>query len=72
MIWVLVPVYNEASGIKNFIETTFAFLQNIAEYRLVLVDDGSSDQTAAIARDAIRENDAVLRLDKNTGPGKAF
>ncbi len=72
MIWVLAPVYNEANGIIDFIETTSAFLQNITEYRLVLVDDGSSDQTAAIARDAVRENDVVLSLGKNSGPGKAF
>lgn len=72
MIWVLAPVFNEASGIKNFIETSSAFLQNIADYRLILVDDGSSDQTAAIAGDAVNVNDVVLRLDKNSGPGKAF
>jgi dolichol-phosphate mannosyltransferase len=75
-LYVLVPVYNEAPNIPTLCE---AFRQLRAEFgdryalNFVLVDDGSSDDTAGVARASARDLDLeVLRHEANRGPGAAF
>lgn len=45
-ITVVVPVYNSESTIERTIASVFA--QSISEWRMVIVDDGSTDQSSAI------------------------
>jgi len=75
-LFVLVPVYNEAPNIPTLCE---AFRQLRAEFgsryamRFMLVDDGSSDDTAAVARSSAGDLDLqVLAHERNIGPGGAF
>jgi len=75
-LYVLVPVFNEAPNIATLCE---AFRQLAAELgdrrslHFVLVDDGSSDGTAEIARrEAAGLDLEVLRHESNRGPGAAF
>lgn len=75
-LFILVPVYNEAPNIPTLCE---AFRQLRGEFgarfamRFVLVDDGSSDDTVAVARASAADLDLeVLAHKRNAGPGAAF
>jgi len=62
-IYALIPGYNEAERIRAVIEATNAFLP------VLVVDDGSSDETASIAESA---GATVLRQVPNQGKGAAL
>lgn len=63
-VWVIIPAYNEAKRIIPVIEKTKDFVSNI-----VVVDDGSSDNTAQVAKDVTPN---VLRHVVNLGKGAAL
>lgn len=67
---IIVPVYNAQSTINRTIET----LQNLDydDYEVILVNDGSTDDTEKIVRTLIAEN-TFFRLitTENNGPGLA-
>lgn len=75
-LYILVPVYNEAENLGDLIRS----FRNIDEefrdrYALhfILIDDGSSDNTGAIARQmADGINLSVLTHERNMGPGRAY
>ena len=62
----LIPAHNEADRIAATVAATRAVN---AVSRVIVIDDGSSDATAEIARQAGAE---VLRLDRNLGKGGAM
>jgi glycosyltransferase involved in cell wall biosynthesis len=62
---VIVPSYNEAGSVTKVVEEIRAFDPN---FEIVVVDDGSSDDTARVARAA---GARVLRLPFNVGIGGA-
>lgn len=65
MLWVVVPAYNEAVSIGRVIRDLFQHgFSNV-----VVVDDGSSDATARVAREA---GAIVLRHAVNCGQGAAL
>lgn len=66
MISVLIPAYNEAESIS---QTVKAVLQVPGVRQVLVVDDGSQDQTASQAADAGAE---VLSLTSNQGKGEAL
>jgi len=70
-ISVVVPVFNEASGIRAFHERTTAVLEAIpgARHELIYVDDGSRDGSLDLLRGfaATDERVRVLKLSRNFG-----
>lgn len=62
----LIPAHNEADRIAATVAATRAVN---AVSRVIVIDDGSTDATAEIARQAGAE---VLRLDRNLGKGGAM
>jgi len=70
---IIVPCYNEAERGKAFIHELANFCKtNLADYEVILIDDGSTDKTyELIARAAAtdKENIRVLRNDVNLGKG---
>lgn len=72
MISVIIPTYNRAAYIAEAIASVTA--QTWAQLELILVDDGSTDETAAIlAALAAEPQRAPLRIIRqdNAGPGAA-
>lgn len=75
-LYIAVPVLNEA---PNLLRLTAAF-RDMAErfgddytVKFLLIDDGSTDDTAEIARQLTQGLElTVLRHERNLGPGKAF
>lgn len=63
-VWIIIAAYNEGAVIGGVIQPLIA-----AGYRVVAVDDGSRDETAARARAA---GAAVLRHVVNRGQGAAL
>jgi polyisoprenyl-phosphate glycosyltransferase len=68
---VVAPCCNEADGIRQFYQQLRQMLATLpgCRYRIVLVDDGSSDATPQILEDLAREDSAVhvLTLSRNFG-----
>jgi len=49
---ILIPAYNEEATIKQVIEEIPKSFDSITEIEVIVIDDGSSDNTANIARDS--------------------
>lgn len=63
-ICVLLPAYNEAQNIQKVIQEIRAIVQDV-----VVVDDGSQDETAQLARKA---GAVVISHERNQGKGAAL
>lgn len=76
--FILIPVLNEAGNIPRLIQDLrflSSELQNKFDVHVLLIDDGSRDRTAELAKQAAVESGIqlkVLRHETNQGPGKAF
>jgi dolichyl-phosphate beta-glucosyltransferase len=67
---VVIPAYNEALRLPRTLEKVRAWLEaRGGSYELVVVDDGSRDQTSAVAQAAGGERLTVLRNEGNRGKG---
>jgi glycosyltransferase involved in cell wall biosynthesis len=73
---VIVPAYNESSHIeKNVLETVRVFSDFGLDYEIIVVDDGSPDDTylqAILAKSLHPERVRVVRYDENHGKGNAL
>lgn len=71
LISVIVPVYNEAQGIRHFHERATAALEKLEglDYELVYVDDGSKDGSFEIIKSftALDPRTLVIKLSRNFG-----
>ena len=66
---VVIPAFNEAERLPRTLDRVGAFLRGLGRaYEIVVVDDGSTDQTAERARAA---GATVQRNDRNRGKGHA-
>ena len=65
-ICTLIPAYNEEKTIKNIVKTVI----NIELIdRVIVIDDGSTDNTALVAKNAGAE---VIKMKENRGKGAAL
>ena len=64
-----IPAYNEAASIADVIASVPRQLDGVAQVDVVVVDDGSTDDTAALAKAAGAH---VIRHGQNRGVGVAF
>jgi dolichyl-phosphate beta-glucosyltransferase len=71
---VVVPCFNEEARLPAALATAVRHLEARArDYELILVDDGSCDQTLRVMREAERANPRVraVALSRNRGKGRA-
>src|SRR5262245_46059945 len=67
---VVIPAYNEAEGISSTIkQVQRAFADSLHECEIIVVDDGSKDQTAQLAYEA---GATVIHHPYNIGYGNAL
>ncbi|NJC95374.1 MAG: hypothetical protein C3F07_21560 [Anaerolineales bacterium] len=77
-LFVLIPILNEAGNIVRLLDglrNLSTELQNKWDVQVVLVDDGSRDQTSSLAQQTAKDTGlrlTVLKHETNHGPGKAF
>ncbi|HSV95040.1 MAG TPA: glycosyltransferase family 2 protein [Spirochaetia bacterium] len=72
---VFLPAYNEEANLKRTVKNVVENLQkNVSEWEIVIVNDGSKDQTGKIADDLARANKKihVIHHSPNRGYGAAF
>ncbi|MBS0210536.1 MAG: glycosyltransferase [Planctomycetes bacterium] len=68
---LIIPAYNEEQRLRPTLETLTGFLDRQGiDYRVVVVDDGSSDGTAHVSDD-FGPRCSTLRLPENQGKGAA-
>lgn len=76
--FIVVPVLNEAGNLPRLSDSLSALNREFSErfnLRVILVDDGSTDNTSGLAKQAAAESGfalEILRHETNLGPGKAF
>jgi glycosyltransferase involved in cell wall biosynthesis len=68
-ISVVIPAYNEEKNIKKTIERVKRTLNNLFDYEIIVVDDGSKDNTYQAAKEM---NVVCIKHKKNMGKGAAF
>src|SRR3982751_4669334 len=73
---VVIPAYNEAVRLENTLRAIVDYLrQNSPQGEVIVVDDGSSDETADLARqvfaDAGTLRTSVISYKSNLGKGRA-
>jgi glycosyltransferase involved in cell wall biosynthesis len=71
LISVVVPAYNEAPRIQRCVAETIDAMERIGcNYEIVIVDDGSDDGTASLARQAAKKLDRVRVIGSEVNLGK--
>ena len=68
LVTVIMPAYNVAPYLREAVQSVVA--QTYREWELVIVDDGSTDETAAIARECLKLDDRI-RLVRHENRGLA-
>ncbi len=73
---VIIPAYNEAARLGKTVRAVVDYLrQNSPEAEVIVVDDGSSDETAEIARAGFADSGnlrtSVISYKSNLGKGRA-
>ncbi len=73
---VIIPAYNESARLGNTLRAVVDYLRNNSpESEVIVVDDGSSDQTAELARETLKEapdlRTSVISYKSNLGKGRA-
>ena len=74
---VVIPAYNEEKRLRTSLEKVLGFLETRRdekgdEFEVLVVDDGSSDDTASEALSFADRGVRVLTLDRNQGKGAAL
>lgn len=74
MIYVLLPAYNEETGLQQVIPALLSLAPSLdAPLRLVVVNDGSRDRTADVARSFQTRADLhLIDFPQNRGVGAVF
>ena len=65
---IIIPAYNESARLRSTLEAVISFAQlELSEWEIVVVDDGSMDDTASVVRDF--SSVKYVRNAKNSGKG---
>lgn len=72
---VVLPAYNEGDNIQKTVLQAVSYLaRSVADYEIIVVNDGSSDKTGEIVSKLTRKNPKILLVNhpKNRGYGEAL
>lgn len=72
---LVIPAYNEQENIPTLLGRASAAMQQIDKpFEIIVIDDGSTDETPRLLREAAKQHPwlRVLRLRKNAGQSAAF
>lgn len=69
-LFIIVPAYNESANIKTFIDAWYPIIEKYSgnsESRLVIINDGSKDNTYEIVKEFAETRPLLLALTKPNG-----
>jgi dolichyl-phosphate beta-glucosyltransferase len=72
---IVIPAYNEAKRLPRTLQSMLAFLEKKSwEAEIIVVNDGSTDETAEVVRQFAAKHPVVVLIDNlvNCGKGKAI
>lgn len=72
---VFFPLYNEEGNVKNSVEKAIKVLETLKiDYEILLINDGSKDDTGKIADNLVKENPKIRAIhhQQNLGYGEAL
>ena len=70
-ISVVIPVYNNSDGLQRTLSALIRDIEPANNIAVVVVDDGSTDETSATAQAATRDHQAVMTVrTPNAGPAQ--
>lgn len=72
MISVIVPAYNEENAVLQTLTEISEALEGFVEYEIIVVNDGSTDQTFDILKKSDIKNLSVINHVENLGYGKSL
>ncbi|GIL41364.1 glycosyltransferase family 2 protein [Roseiterribacter gracilis] len=74
LLSVVAPCFNEAANLRELVQRISAVVAPLGNYEIVLVDDGSRDDSVAVMRDLAAQNPCVrwLALSRNFGHQRAL
>ena len=73
LVSVIVPVFNEADNLKELLPALFRSLEGLGlSHEVIVVDDGSIDQTGEIVRQLARPQLRLVQLRRNAGQTAAL
>ena len=70
-LYIVMPAYNESENIENVIDEWYPIVEKIGkDSRLVIIDDGSKDNTYKIIKNSTKNKKQLIALTKgNSGHG---
>jgi dolichol-phosphate mannosyltransferase len=73
LVSVILPVFNEAHNLKELLPALFGNLEGLGfSYEVIVVDDGSTDETPEIVRQLARPQLRLIQLRRNSGQTAAL
>jgi len=66
---IIIPVYNEEKTLLKSLESVKKLGSNLKEHEIIVVNDGSTDNTAKILEENKNLYDKLLKNDSNRGKG---
>lgn len=73
LLSIIIPAYNEEKNLKRSVGNFYNYLksQNY-DYEMIIVNDGSTDSTADIARDLLSSYNNLTIIENRVNSGKGF
>ena len=73
LISIILPAYNEAASLRLLLPALWDTLESLDQsYEVIVVDDGSTDETATVLDELVRPELRVIRLRRNCGQTAAM
>lgn len=69
---IVIPMYNEEENVRKTLMEIQAVLKNYDDYEIIVVDDGSNDDTYEIAKKYAAENQNVKVIKHQTNLGMGY
>jgi dolichyl-phosphate beta-glucosyltransferase len=72
-ISIVIPAFNEEKRLTKTLESVYAFLTEYGkEFEVIVVDDGSKDDTIGVVKEFAKHHDAIKLLTYSSNQGKGF